>query len=83
MTRFAWQKSSYSGQGDGTNCVEIGWQKSSYSGSGDNNCVEIAAHEATFALRESDAPTVILHTHGPQLAALLHHITATTDSCEE
>ncbi|GGZ89289.1 DUF397 domain-containing protein [Streptomyces bluensis] len=80
MSEIVWQKSSYSGSGD-TNCVEIGWQKSSYSGSGDNNCVEIAAQEATtLALRESDAPTVILHTHGPQLAALLRHITATAGS---
>ncbi|MER6087036.1 DUF397 domain-containing protein [Streptomyces bluensis] len=60
---------------------EVVWQKSSYSGSGDGtNCVEIAALDATLALRESDAPTVILHTHGPQLAALLRHITATAGS---
>lgn len=52
------------------------WQKSSYSGSGDNNCVELAAAEAALALRESDAPTVVLHTHHLQLTALLHHIKA-------
>jgi hypothetical protein len=50
------------------------WQKSSYSGSGDNNCVELAAAEGTLALRESDDPTVVLHTHRPQLASLLEHI---------
>ena len=50
------------------------WQKSSYSGSGDNNCVELAASDTTLALRESDSPTVALHTQRPQLAALLRHI---------
>jgi hypothetical protein len=80
MSEVVWQKSSHSGSGD-TNCVEIGWQKSSYSGSGDGtNCVEIAAQEATLALRESDNPAVVLRTHGPQLAALLRHITARAGS---
>ena len=54
------------------------WQKSSYSGSADNNCVELAASDTTLALRESDAPTVVLHTHRPQLTALLRHIKTTT-----
>jgi hypothetical protein len=54
------------------------WQKSSYSGSGDNNCVELAASDTTLALRESDTPTVVLHTHHPQLTALLRHIKTTT-----
>lgn len=75
MSETVWQKSSYSGSGDGASCVELGWQKSSYSGSGDGtNCVELAQTHPTLALRESDAPTVVLHTHGPQLAALLRHI---------
>ncbi|MEW2403042.1 DUF397 domain-containing protein [Streptomyces sp. NPDC046862] len=56
---------------------EIGWQKSSYSGSGDGtNCLELARTHPTLALRESDTPTVVLHTHRPQLAALLRHIKA-------
>ncbi|MEV8538034.1 DUF397 domain-containing protein [Streptomyces sp. NPDC051572] len=50
------------------------WQRSSHSGSGDNNCVELAASDTTLALRESDAPTVVLHTDRPQLSALLRHI---------
>ncbi|MFI6459537.1 DUF397 domain-containing protein [Streptomyces sp. NPDC050538] len=54
------------------------WQKSSYSGSADNNCVELAASDTTLALRESDTPTVVLHTHLPQLAAFLGHIKATS-----
>ncbi|MFJ9375772.1 DUF397 domain-containing protein [Streptomyces sp. NPDC101455] len=53
---------------------EITWQKSSYSGSAETNCVEIGATPHTLALRESDAPTTVLHTHRPQLAALLRHI---------
>ncbi|GAA2631685.1 DUF397 domain-containing protein [Streptomyces vastus] len=54
---------------------EIVWQKSSYSGSGDGtNCVELADTQDTLSLRESDIPTVVLHTHRPQLAALLQHI---------
>ncbi|MEV6508901.1 DUF397 domain-containing protein [Streptomyces sp. NPDC051642] len=54
------------------------WQKSSYSGSADNNCVELAASDTTLALRESDAPTTVLHTQRPQLTALLRHIKTTT-----
>lgn len=53
------------------------WQKSSHSGSADNNCVELAASDTTLALRESDAPTVVLHTDRPQLTALLRHIRTT------
>ncbi|MEV0635012.1 DUF397 domain-containing protein [Streptomyces sp. NPDC050619] len=60
---------------------EIVWQKSSYSGSGDGtNCVELATTEDILALRESDAPTVVLHTHRLQLAALLWHIKANSPS---
>ncbi|MEW1829314.1 DUF397 domain-containing protein [Streptomyces sp. NPDC088196] len=58
---------------------EIVWQKSSYSGSGDGtNCVELATTQDTLALRESDTPTTVLHTHHPQLTALLRHIKTTT-----
>lgn len=48
---IAWQKSSYSGQG---NCVEVGrWTKSSYSAS-NGSCVEVAAlPEGGRALRDS------------------------------
>lgn len=54
---------------------EIVWQKSSYSGSGDGtNCIELTAAQGALALRESDTPSVVLHTQRPQLAALLRHI---------
>ncbi|WP_019058223.1 DUF397 domain-containing protein [Streptomyces prunicolor] len=57
---------------------QFSWQRSSYSGSGDNNCVELAASDTTLALRESDDPTVVLHTQRPQLTALLRHIRTST-----
>jgi hypothetical protein len=57
---------------------EINWQKSSYSGSAETNCVEIGATPHTVALRESADPTVVLHTHRPQLTAFLRHIRTTT-----
>ncbi|WP_406131861.1 DUF397 domain-containing protein [Streptomyces sp. NBC_00989] len=50
----------------------------SFSGSADNNCVELAASDTALALRESDTPTTVLHTHRPQLTALLRHIRTTT-----
>lgn len=53
---------------------EVVWQKSSYSGSGETNCVELGTTGRSLALRESDDPTVVLHTHRPQLASLLEHI---------
>ncbi len=57
-----WRKSSYSGEGDGNNCVEIAvpdsWRKSSHSGEGDGNeCVEIANSPTHTAIRDSKAPT--------------------------
>lgn len=55
---------------------ELTWQKSSHSAPGENACVELAAAESTLALRESDEPTAVLHTHRPQLAAFLRHIKA-------
>ncbi|UUU30944.1 DUF397 domain-containing protein [Streptomyces sp. CA-210063] len=78
MSEIAWLKSSFSGQGDGASCLELAWRKSSHSGSGGNNCVELGTAYATLALRESDTPTVVLHTHRPQLTALLDHIKAHT-----
>ncbi|WP_327401352.1 DUF397 domain-containing protein [Streptomyces sp. NBC_01288] len=57
---------------------EITWQKSSFSGSAETNCIEIGATPLTLALRESDTPTTVLHTHRPQLTALLRHIKTTT-----
>jgi hypothetical protein len=50
----------------------IQWQKSSYSGGGDGDeCVELAHHDGTLLLRESDDPTRILSVSRESLAALL------------
>src|SRR5579859_6864717 len=46
LSRATWRKSSYSGGGGGSNCVEVAhiptWRKSSYSGGSGSNCVEVA-----------------------------------------
>ena len=74
-TPAQWQKSSFSGGGEGNACVEIGWQKSSYSGGGEgNDCVEIAATPTTIRLRESDTPTTHLTTTPTPLTHLLQAI---------
>ena len=79
-----WQKSSFSGSGDGNNCIELattptGWLKSSFSGGGDGNaCLELATTPTAFHLRESDAPTTHLTTTSTALAALLHGIRSRT-----
>jgi hypothetical protein len=70
-----WQKSSFSGGGEGNTCVEIGWQKSTFSGGGDGNtCVELATTPTTVHLRESDAPTTVLTTTRTPLTHLLQAI---------
>ncbi|MET7567249.1 DUF397 domain-containing protein [Streptomyces sp. NPDC005492] len=73
-----WQKSSFSGSGDGNNCIELAstWQKSSFSGSGDGNaCLELATTPpTTLHLRESETPTTTLTTTPAALAALLQGI---------
>ncbi|GAA1672692.1 hypothetical protein GCM10009830_18590 [Glycomyces endophyticus] len=53
-----WRKSTRSGSGDNTSCVEVrkAWRKSTRSGSGNNtDCVEVAfcADDAGFHLRDS------------------------------
>ncbi|MFE9765941.1 DUF397 domain-containing protein [Streptomyces sp. NPDC005808] len=75
-----WQKSSFSGSGDGDNCVELGWQKSSFSGGGEgNDCVELAATTPrTIHFRESDTPATRLTTTPAPLAHLLHGIKSGT-----
>ncbi|MFJ5301197.1 DUF397 domain-containing protein [Streptomyces sp. NPDC088350] len=76
-----WQKSSFSGGGDGNNCIELAstWQKSSFSGGGDGNaCLELATTPTAFHLRESDAPATHLTTTPTALAALLHGIRSRT-----
>ena len=63
LTGVAWRKSSYSGNGDNGDCVEVAfvadraWRKSSYSGNGSNgNCVEVAFLGPAIALRDSKNP---------------------------
>ncbi|MFF7458998.1 DUF397 domain-containing protein [Kitasatospora sp. NPDC008115] len=51
------------------------WQKSSYSAS-NNECVEARAGVGAIELRESDDPSVILHTPPAVFAALLGSIKA-------
>ncbi|MEV6481158.1 DUF397 domain-containing protein [Streptomyces sp. NPDC051576] len=73
-----WQKSSFSGGGEGNDCVELAstWQKSSFSGGADsNNCIELATTPpTTLHLRESETPTTTLTTTPAALAALLQGI---------
>lgn len=62
IAELEWTKSSYSGQGNGNECLEVAWQKSSYSGdSNSNECLEIATTPDTIHIRDSKNP------HGPQL----------------
>ncbi|WP_425266187.1 DUF397 domain-containing protein [Amycolatopsis pretoriensis] len=66
-----WFKSSYSGDGEGSNCVEVAWLKSSYSTSGNNsNCVEVA-FGAPVAVRDSKAPAGELHLSAAAWSAFL------------
>ncbi|MCF3148015.1 DUF397 domain-containing protein [Streptomyces platensis] len=61
-SELAWTKSSFSGQGNGNECVEVAWRKSSYSGdSNSNECLEVAACRDTIHIRDSKNPD------GPQL----------------
>ncbi|MCZ1008648.1 DUF397 domain-containing protein [Streptomyces lydicus] len=62
LAELEWIKSSYSGQGNGNECVEVAWQKSSYSDSSNgHDCVEVATTPGTIHIRDSKNP------HGPQL----------------
>jgi hypothetical protein len=60
---LAWRKSSYSGNGNNGDCVEVAfigaeWRKSSRSGNGGNgNCVEVAFAGLAVAVRDSKNPT--------------------------
>ncbi|MFD7058582.1 DUF397 domain-containing protein [Streptomyces sp. NPDC059906] len=74
-TRDNWQKSSYSGSGDGNACVEVAhdWQKSPYSGGGEgNDCIEVALGHPRIAVRDSKTPTrAVLTFPAPAFAAFL------------
>lgn len=55
----------------------IQWQKSSFSGgAAGNECLELAHHDGTLLLRESDEPTRILPISPVGLVALLRRIRA-------
>ena len=62
LSRTVWRKSSYSGDGVGSNCVEVTftdttWRKSSYSGDGVGSaCVEVAFGGAAVGVRDSKSP---------------------------
>ncbi|HEX3778989.1 MAG TPA: DUF397 domain-containing protein [Pseudonocardiaceae bacterium] len=57
LTGAVWRKSTYSGNGGNSNCVEVAWRKSSYSGDGSNgNCVEVAFLGPAIAVRDSKNP---------------------------
>ncbi|WP_336047646.1 DUF397 domain-containing protein [Streptomyces sp. CA2R101] len=61
-SELEWTKSSYSGQGNGNECLEVTWQKSSYSDSNErDDCIEVATTPDTIRIRDSKNP------HGPQL----------------
>ncbi|MGW2600701.1 DUF397 domain-containing protein [Streptomyces klenkii] len=56
------------------------WQKSTFSGNGDgNDCVEVAAAGGAIALRESDAPSVVVRTTPPALGSLIRALKAGAD----
>ncbi|MGW6021477.1 DUF397 domain-containing protein [Streptomyces sp. NPDC055099] len=57
-TTTTWQKSSFSGGGDGANCVEL--------------CAQ--PQQGTVKLRESDAPYTELSTTPQGLAHLIRHV---------
>lgn len=56
----AWQKSSYSGGGDSSDCVELSAQQQ--------------GQQRTVKLRESDAPYTELSTTPQSLAHLIRHV---------
>ncbi|MEU2298368.1 DUF397 domain-containing protein [Streptomyces antibioticus] len=72
-----WQKSTFSGGGEGNTCVELAatWQKSTFSDGGEGDtCVELAVSPTTLHLRESDTPGTVLTTTPSTLANLLEGI---------
>ncbi|MCW7986079.1 toxin [Streptomyces platensis subsp. clarensis] len=61
-TALSWFKSSYSGDSDSNECLEVAWQKSSYSNSNErDDCLEVAPTPSTIHIRDSKNPD------GPQL----------------
>jgi hypothetical protein len=58
MMRQGWQKSSFSGGGDGDHCIEIGSLDSA----------------GRLGLRESEEPGVVVATSRAALAGLIGHV---------
>ncbi|WP_100446980.1 DUF397 domain-containing protein [Glycomyces xiaoerkulensis] len=74
----AWRKSTRSGGGNDTSCVEIrrAWRKSTRSGGGnDTNCVEVApCSDDGFHLRDSklDSASPVFDLSADDFAALIN-----------
>jgi hypothetical protein len=74
MTTYAWQKSSYCGQGESCVHVAATARKSSYCQEGDA-CVHISAGPETIHLTESADPTqAVLSATPSAFGALLHRL---------
>ncbi|MBB5938058.1 DUF397 domain-containing protein [Streptomyces zagrosensis] len=56
--------------------MELKWQKSSFSGAGGHDCVEIAKLGDRLAIRESDAPEIVMATSRSKFGALVRHVQA-------
>lgn len=54
----------------------IQWQKSSYSGGNGPNCIELAHHDGSILLRESDTPGIVITTDRSKLAAFVREVKA-------
>jgi len=77
MTGFTnWRKSTRSGSGDDSNCIECRatWRKSTHSGGGDDSqCIEARSQSGAFQVRDSklghDSP--IFNLNSTDFKALL------------
>jgi hypothetical protein len=74
-----WRKSTRSGSGDNSDCVEVrrAWRKSTRSGSGNNSsCVEVSfcSDDAGFHLRDSklDTASPVFDLSPRDLSALIN-----------
>ncbi|MER7043810.1 DUF397 domain-containing protein [Streptomyces jumonjinensis] len=54
----------------------IQWQKSSFPGGDGPECVEIAQHDGSILVRESDDPGTVVTTDRAKLAAFLQGVKA-------
>ena len=66
-----WRKSSRSGAGNNSACVEVAWRKSSHSSGGGNSaCVEISLSPLAVGVRDSKNPAAHLTFAPPAWEAL-------------